>query len=189
MRFNFFSLIAVLALLVVSCGGTLSQHAIDSAKEALKAAKNAEADRYIPDKFNTAKILFDAALAEADKQKEKMFSDYSKARKLFLSARDAANEAKSAVVTKKEEVKQETENLLAKISNKLQETNRLWRKFATDKEADSALKLVKNDIQATEGSISEVKVLLKAGDYFDARIKAKAIMSKLSSYQTEIQRH
>jgi hypothetical protein len=133
-----------IVLLVVSCGGTLSKHAIDSAEKALKAAKNAEADRYVPDKYNTAKSLFDAALAEVDKQKGRIFSDYSKARKLFLSARDAANQAKSAAATKKKEVKQEAENLLTKIPKELQDTKRLWFKAVTGKEYDSALKLVRN---------------------------------------------
>ena len=50
------SLLVVLsvALLFVGCG-EVPQAEIEAAKNALEAAKNAEADRYVPDRYNAAK--------------------------------------------------------------------------------------------------------------------------------------
>ena len=49
---------------LVGCGSP-PQDQINTAQAALEAAKNAEADRYVPDKYGAAKNALDGAMAES----------------------------------------------------------------------------------------------------------------------------
>ena len=188
MKFKSFLLLVVFALFLVGCGDEVPQQAIDDAKAALDAAKAAQADQYVPDQYNTASNQLNAALAQVEEQKEAMFSDFEEATNLLVSAKNAADEAASAVPAKKEEVKQGTESLLAQIPGEVKKTRTLWRKAPRGKESYAALKLIKEDINATESSVSEVNAALEAGDLLGAQAKAQSILSKLASIQSELQR-
>ena len=110
-----------IALFLVSCG-EVPQAEIDEAKAALDAAKNAEADKYVPELYNAAKRTLDNAMAMIEEEKDAMFSNYDDATAELQKAKEAAAKAAEAVPAKKEEVKGEVDNLLAQIPELVKET-------------------------------------------------------------------
>jgi hypothetical protein len=81
------------------------QQEIDDANAALDAAKTAEADKYVTDKYNAAKQALDRAMAVVQEEESAMFSNFDEARNLLATAKTAADEAAAAAPGKKEEVK------------------------------------------------------------------------------------
>jgi PBP1b-binding outer membrane lipoprotein LpoB len=185
-NFLILSFTIILAVLLVGCA-KYPQEAIDAAQAALTAAKQAEADRYVPDLFNAAQKTLNDALALADKEKEAMFSNYDEALKLVTSATDAANNAANAVAAKKAEVKAATEAFLAQIPDAVKNAKKAWTKAPRGKGTREALAAIKADIEGQEKAVEEVNAALTGGDFLTAQQKAQAILDKLASLVTELQ--
>lgn len=176
----------IILLMIAGCSDP-PQQLMDEAKSALDAAKNAGADRYVPDLYNAAKRMLDDALALVEKEKEGWFSNYDEAINQLNAAKEAANKATEAVAAKKEEVKTAVENMLQEIPAAVEKAKDLWKKAPRGKGTREALQMIKNDIEKTEASVSEVNSALESGDYLMAQDKAQAIMKKLQSLQSELQ--
>jgi hypothetical protein len=164
------------------------QQEIDDAKAALDAAKQAEADKYVPDKYNAAKQAMDRAMAVVQEEESAMFSDFDEARNLLTTAKTAADEAAAAAPAKKEEVKQAVESALAAIPAEVATTKKMWRTAPRGKGTREALAMMKEEIARTEAMQSQVQAALDGGDYLGAQQKAQEITGKLKSLQNELQR-
>ncbi|MCK4558863.1 MAG: hypothetical protein KAV45_03695 [Calditrichia bacterium] len=164
------------------------QQEIDDANAALDAAKKAEADMYVPDKYNAAKQALDRAMAVVKEEESAMFSNFDEAKNLLATAKTAADEAAAAAPAKKEEVKQAAESALAGIQAEVATTQKMWRSAPRGKGTREALQLIKEEIARTEAMQSEVQAALDGGDYLAAQQKAQEIISKLKSLQGELQR-
>jgi hypothetical protein len=164
------------------------QQEIDDAKASMDAAKNAEADKYVPDKYNAAKQAMDRAMAVVQEEESAMFSDFDEARNLLTTAKNAADEAAAAVPAKKEEVKQAVEAALAAIPAEVATTKKMWRTAPRGKGTREALAMMKEEITRTEAMQSQVQAALDGGDYLGAQQKAQEITGKLKSLQNELQR-
>jgi chromosome segregation ATPase len=180
------SFTVILALMLVGCA-KYPQADIDAAQAALNAAKQAEADRYVPDMYNAAQKTLNDALALADKEKQAWFSNYDEALKLLTSAKEAADNSANAVAAKKEEVKKEAEDLLAKIPDQVKQAKKMWQKAPRGKGTREALASIKADIEGQEKAVEEVNAAITSGDFLTARQKAQAIVDKLTSLQGELQ--
>jgi len=179
----FLTLTAIAGLLLIIAGcAEPPQQEIDEAKAALEAAKSAEADIYVPDMYNAAKKALDDALALVEE------GDYDEAKTLLISAKESAVKAAEAVAGKKEEIKNEVEEMLAGIPEAVKETKNLWKKAPRGKGTREALEMIKRDIEAAEAAVPEVTATLESGDYLGARQKAQSIMGKLNSLQAELKR-
>jgi hypothetical protein len=164
------------------------QQEIDDANAALDAAKKAEADKYVPDKFNAAKQAMDGAMAVVQEEESAMFSNFDEARNLLTTAKTAADEAAAAVPAKKEEVKQAAESILADIPAEVATTQKMWRSAPRGKGTREALQLIKEEVERTAAMQSQVQAALDGGDYLGAQQKAQEIVNKLKSLQGELQR-
>ncbi len=164
------------------------QQEIDDAKAALDAAKKAEADKYVPDKYNAAKQSLDNAMAVVQEEESAMFSDFDEARGLLAAAKTAADEAAAAAPAKKEEVKNAAEAMLAAIPDEVKTTEKMWRSAPRGKGTREALAMMKEEIANTAARQSQVQAALDGGDYLGAQQEAQQIMSKLKSLQGELQR-
>ena len=181
-------LITSLLLLFMLAGcADVPQQDIDDANAALNAAKQAEADKYVPDQYNAAKKSLDNAMAMVEEEKGSMFSNYDEAIQALQAAKQAANSAAEAVPAKKEEIKGEVENLLAQIPEVVKQTKTAWKKAPRGKGTREPLQMIKQDIENTEASVSEVNAALEQGDLLGARQKAQEIISKLQRLQSELQ--
>jgi chromosome segregation ATPase len=177
---------ALMLLMIAGCADP-PQQLMDEVKSALDAAKNAEADQYVPDLYNAAKKMLDDALAMVEKEKEGWFSNYDEAITQLNAAKEAANKATEAVAAKKEEIKAAAEKMLQEIPAAVEKAKNLWKKAPRGKGTREALQMIKNDIEKTEASVTEVNAALESGNYLMAREKAQAIMKKLQSLQSELQ--
>ena len=164
------------------------QQEIDDAKSSLDAAKKAEADQYVPDKYNAAKQALDRATAVVQEEESAMFGNFDEARTLLGTAKTAADEAAAAAPGKKEEVKQAVESALAGIPAEVETTKKMWKTAPRGKGTREALQLIKAEIERTEAMQSEVQAALDGGDYLGAQQKAQQIIAKLKSLQGELQR-
>jgi len=183
----YFLIMILVMFAFVGCDD-IPQQEIDDANAALDAAKKAEADRYVPDKFNAAKQSLDRAMAVVQEEESAMFSDFDEARNLLATAKTAAEEAAAAAPGKKEEVKQAAEAALAGISAEVATTQKMWRSAPRGKGTREALQLIKEEIERTEAMQSEVQAAIDGGDYLAAQQKAQEIVNKLKSLQGELQR-
>ena len=190
MRVNklLYLLTVILVMFLISGCDEIPQQEIDAANASLDAAKNAEADRYVPDKYNAAKQALDRAMAVVKEEESAMFSDYDEARELLASAKNAADEATAAVPAMKEQVKQAVQSALATIPAEVETTQRMWRSAPRGKGTREALQMIKEEIDRTDAMQSEVNAALDAGDFLTAQQKVQEISNKLKSLQTELQR-
>jgi len=177
----------ILVFLFIACDD-VPQQEIDAANASLDAAKNAEADRYVPDQYNAAKQALDRAMAVVQEEESAMFSDFDEARELLATAKTAADEATAAVPAKKEQVKQAVESALAGIPAEVAATQKMWRSAPRGKGTREALQMMKEEIDRTAAMQSDVQAAIDAGDYLAAQQKVQEISNKLKSLQTELQR-
>jgi hypothetical protein len=185
--FLYFLSMMLIVFAFIGCDD-VPQQEIDDANAALDAAKNAEADKYVPDKYNAAKQSLDRAMAVVQEEESAMFSDFDEARNLLATAKTAADEATAAVPAKKEEVKNAVEAALAAIPDEVKTTEKMWRSAPRGKGTREALAMMKEEIENTAARQSQVQAALDGGDYLGAQQEAQQIMSKLKSLQGELQR-
>jgi hypothetical protein len=178
--------IALAVIMLTGCG-EVPQTDIDAAQAALDAAKQAEADKYVPDMYNAAKNTLDNALAIVEEEKSGMFSNYDEAVVQLEKAKNDAQAATEAVPAKKEELKREIDGMVAQIPDMVNETKALWKRAPRGKGTREPLQLIKNDIEATEKSVDQVTTMAEQGDLLGAQKKAQDIMNKLRQLQSELQ--
>jgi len=178
----------ILVMFAFSGCDDVPQQEIDEANASLDAAKKAEADKYVPDKFNAAKQSLDRAMAVVQEEESAMFGNFDEARTLLAEAKTAADEAAAAAPGKKEEVKKAAESALAGIPAEVATTEKMWRSAPRGKGTREALQLIKEEIEKTAAMQSQVQAALDAGDYLGAQQKAQQIIAKLKSLQGELQR-
>lgn len=178
------------AFLLVALTGCddIPQQQIDEANAALDAAKKAEADKYVPEKYNAAKQALDKAMAVVQEEESSTFSNFDEARNLLTEAKTAADEAAQAVSAKKEEVKGEAESLMAQIPDAVKTTMDAWRRAPRGKGTREALQQYKAEIEQADAQQTEIKTAVENGDYLTARKDAQTVLKKLQSLQGELKR-
>lgn len=176
-------------VLMAGCAKKAPQEDINTAQSAFEAAKAAEADRYAPDEFKTAKDALDTALAEVNHQNSRFgpTRNYDQARQLLQSATIAANTATDAATANKEKVHTETQDLLAQTQVIVQETKDLLADAPKGKGGEAALDAIQKDLADVETSLSDVTATMNNGDLLNARDQAKALLAKANSIKAELQ--
>ena len=180
MKLNHFVLsIIVLSLLIFFGCADVPQQDIDDAQSALQAAKQAEADRYVPDMYNSAKKELDDALAMVEEEKSAWFSNYDDAVNLLQSARSKADAAKNAVAAKKEELRQQTAALLQQIPDAISEAETLWKRAPRGKGTREPLQMIQNDIESAK-ALAHTNTIMPSKD-LDIDAYANMFASKATS--------
>jgi len=181
-------LIILVALFIAGCAKA-PQEAVDAAKAALENARAGEADRYLADEFNQAQDAFNAAMAEVETQNGKfaLTRNYDEAVNGLNSAKMMAEEALAKTGARKEQVKEEAENLLNELNTALTETKKLLKKAPRGKGEKEAVQMIESDLKAVEAGLSDITSLSASGDFMGAKTKAEAGLSKVNSLKAEIQ--
>jgi hypothetical protein len=190
MRKTLLTLVSIVAVVALVSGCAKPPQAdIDSAKQALDMAAQAEAPKYAAAEFNTAKGSLDAAMAEVEKQNGKfiLFRNYGEAKKQLATALTDAGTAKSTSDTNKEMIRQEANNLLGQAQAALTEAKGLMEKAPKGKEGKAALEAISADLTAVEASLGQVTTSLNGGDFMGARDTAKAALDKVSAVKAELE--
>ena len=161
---------------------------IDAANTAMSAAKEAEADRYLPEEFKAVQDSHNAAMTEIENQKSKfaLTRNFKNAATLLQDATKKANELKEKVAPRKEEVKAEVQKLMTDVKAAQAEAKSLMKKAPKGKEGRAALQAIQIELNAAETSLSEVPTLINNGDFLTAKDKASAALQKVQSINQEL---
>jgi len=189
LRKNFFITFSLILLLALVSGcAKAPQQAVDTAKTALEAAKQAEADRYLADEFKAAQDSLNAALAEIEAQNSKfaLSRNYGKATNLLEAATNSFNLIASQVETKKEEVRTEAQQMFIDLQNGLKEAKDLLKKAPKGKEGREVLDAIQGELTTVEGSLVEVTDLMNKGEFLSAKDILMAGLQKINSIKEEL---
>jgi hypothetical protein len=177
---------ALFVFLLVGCGSPPEEQ-INTAKAALQAAKDAEADRYVPDKYNAAKSALDGAMTEVKKQDSKlMFKNFSQAETMLGNATNLAKEAESAAINRKQEIQQQLPQMIDDLNASIMEVKRLMKRAPRTKESLMALQSIQADVQSLENVPQQANNAMKQGDYISAYNQVSNGQSKASGLIDEL---
>jgi dsDNA-binding SOS-regulon protein len=183
--FLFISLL-ILTGMIIGCG-SVPQQKVDEANAALEAAKTAEADRYVPDRYNAAKGALDGAMAEVKKQDSKlMFKNFDEAGKMLDNAINLAKEAEQAAVARKQEVSQELPLLMEQLKDAIKQVKTLMKRAPRSKESMMALQSIKNDLDNLERIPDSANAAMQSGDYMNAYNSVKGGIDRANALINEL---
>jgi uncharacterized membrane protein YdfJ with MMPL/SSD domain len=187
-KYFFLALGLILAVALVGGCAKPPQQAVDAAKAALDAAKQAEADRYLAGEFKAAQDSLNAAMAEIETQNSKfaLTRNYDKAAKLLEAATTLANNITSQVDAKKEEVKAEAQQLFTDLQNGLIEAKALLKKAPKGKEGKEVLEAIQGELTTVDNSLVEVTDLMNKSDFMGAKDKLMAGLQKVNEIKEEL---
>jgi hypothetical protein len=187
-KYFFLALGLILAVALVGGCAKPPQQAVDAAKAALDAAKQAEADRYLAGEFKAAQDSLNAAMAEIETQNSKfaLTRNYDKAAKLLEAATTLANNITSQVDAKKEEVKVEAQQLFTDLQNGLTEAKALLKKAPKGKEGKEVLEAIQGELTTVDNSLVEVTDLMNKSDFMGAKDKLMAGLQKVNEIKEEL---
>ena len=178
----------ILAGLILGCG-SVPQAKVDEAKAALDAAKGAEADRYVPDRYNAAKSAFDGAMTEVNQQDSKlMFKSFDEAVKMLDNSIKLSKEAQQAAIDRKEAVRQELPLLMEQFEDALKQVKTLMRRAPRSKESLMALQSIQNDLDNLETIPASANNAMQNGDYIGAYNSIKGGMDRANALIDELNR-
>src|SRR4030042_2537852 len=179
-------LVLGLAIILSSCG-KLPQAEIDAANAAVDSAKIAGADVYIADEFMAITDSLKSAMEKIEATKSKsMFRNYGEASKQLQEVKTLAVQAKENAIIKKNQVKEEVQNVLNEMSTLVTENKELIAKAPKGKEGKAALDEMKNELAVIETTITETGTLFENGDYITAMEKITAAKEKALSINNEL---
>ena len=171
---------------LVGCGSP-PQDQINTAQAALEAAKNAEADRYVPDKYGAAKNALDGAMAEVKKQDSKlMFKNFDQAATMLGNATNLAKDAESSAATRKQEIQQQLPQMIEDLNAAIMEVKRLIRRAPRTKESLMALQSIRADVQALENIPEQANSAIAGGDFITAYNQVNSALSKANGLIDEL---
>jgi len=171
--------VAVLALLVASCGAKLPQADVDAATAAFNDAKNAQADLYAPDSFKAASDANDALQANLTAK------EYGKTKDLAKAVVDASTKAKDDVAAGIEAAKADVAQLTSDINTLLPVVQ---KDLAKAVKAGKKATVDVTPIKATVDSVAQTLTDAQANaNYADAKAKLAALKDSLTSAQTTLE--
>jgi len=176
--------IAIVAFLS-SCG-KVPQAKVDATNAAIAAAQTAEAAVYVPAEFAAVQDSMKAINAAIEVQKSKLFKKFGPIEIKLDETLAAANKVATDAVAKKEEVKKETETLLAEIKGVIEENGTLMKKAPKGKEGAAVLEQMKTEMATIEASVVEAQGSYDKGTYMDALNKVKAAKERAVGINTEL---
>jgi hypothetical protein len=162
------------------------QAEIDAAKAAIDKAKADGAEMFAETEMTAAQEALKAALAEVDKQKDKLFPDYVEARKLLADAIIQAGEAKVNALPGREKARTEAEEALARADAVIKDVKELLARKSRGRRKSEKIKTLKDELAEASGSADEVRRTLKEGDYVGARADAVTALMKAQEVKDKL---
>ncbi|UCF18670.1 MAG: hypothetical protein JSU87_12060 [Gemmatimonadota bacterium] len=182
-------MIIPLALALVTACAKPPQAEVDAARAALDSARTAEAAEYAPESLAAAEDALAALDAEIQAQQGRFFliRSYGEAQTKAAAAREAAEKAAGDAATAREQVRVESEGLLAQASAQLTEASSLLAVAPTGKGTAADIAALKADLQAATSTIKEAEQAYSAGQYKEAQAKATAAIATIGTVKQAIE--
>lgn len=166
------------SLLILGCQSA-PQKELDSAKQTLMNAQEAEADKYAPDVFTQAKD----AISEAENLIAQ--KNYAEAKKLLLDAKGVAEQAISQAQTNKDETKTQVEDFLAAIDNVMNQLHETQGSAKQWKIPDAVWSLTEEMARWDEGK-KRAKAEYDAGNYYLAKQLSSEIHKEITDKDNQL---
>jgi hypothetical protein len=155
-----------------------------AAKAAFKAARDAEADKYMANNFSNLKKAMEAAEEEVAAQQGKsgLSQNYSKAKVLLSGVTELGNKIAAEAPQAKVEMKKEIEQGLAASQEKAKELRKDIKR-APKAKGKKALAEMASDIDKADQALLQAQAALAAGNIIDAGGKlsnAQGLLKKIN---------
>jgi hypothetical protein len=162
--------------------------AIQSARAALTTAESAGADEYAPQSLGAAEAAQQALDAELAVQEEKfaMFRDYEEATRLAAEAQAAAERAADDAEAGKQQVRRETEALIAQARAIIDEASTMLATAPRGKGSEVDLAVLQADIAGAGALLPEVEQSLAAGRYLEAKSRAESALATAQGVKDQV---
>ena len=178
----------VLALLVAGCSKPPEMEQAN-AEQAVQAASAAQAAKYAPRDWQTVQDTLQAAKAERAAQDGRfaLFRSYGKSKALFEKASALAATAKVNAEAEMARVREETRQLLAAVRVELDSTAAMLAKAPVGKDTKAELELMKQDMTAMQGMITEAQAAFDRNDFDTAKNRAQTIRDKSATMKAQLE--
>jgi hypothetical protein len=185
---NLFIMLGVIAILTSACAKKPSME-IDAAKAAIEAAKDAEADRYLPAEFNAVQDSLNVAMTLLNEQNSKfsLFRNYSSAKQKLEEVVSMAADVKENTSLRKEEVKVEVQVSMEESLALVEEVKSLIKRAPRGKEGKAAIEAIKDDLAVVENTLAETSTLIENEDFVTAKDKIDAAKQKAEDLKLELE--
>lgn len=162
--------------------------AIQSARLALSSAGTAGAGEYAPQSLAAAEAAQQALDAELTVQEEKfaMFRDYEEATRLATEAQAAAERAAADAEAGKQQVRRETEALIAQARAIIDEASTMLASAPRGKGSEVDLAVLQADIAGAGALLPEVEQSLAAGRYLEAKSRAESALATAQGVKDQV---
>jgi len=162
---------------------------IDAAKQALEAARAAEADQYAGAALTQAEDAVASMDAEVKAQQDRfaLFRSYDKAKELAAAAATAGQTASTEAAAGKERVKAEAEAKMAEAKTTLETVQQMLATAPRGKGTDADLAALKGDVDGLASTLTEVENAYAEGKYLDASTTAQSLLDNANRLKADIE--
>jgi hypothetical protein len=123
---------------------------------------------------------------QVEAQKSKLFKKFGPVKGQLDATLAAANTVAANAVTKKEEVRVETETMITDVKTLLDENSELINSAPKGKEGRAVLSDMRNELSVISSSVDEAQVMYDSTKYMDAYNKIKAAKESATGINTEL---
>ena len=189
-------LVLVSALSLAACGGP-PQEEIQAAESALSEAKASGADRYAPEAYGKAEETLAQANAEVEAQQGKfvLMRSYGRSKQLLRQVAADAGTAKTEAAAGRVQARGEAEATIASARTALDAAIAAVASAPAGKDSRGDLGIMKGDLEALKGILSQAEAAQGSEDYATAleragkvRQEAEAISADVASALRKTQR-
>jgi hypothetical protein len=161
---------------------------IQAARSAISTAEAADASEYAPDSLAAAEAAQRALNTELTTQEEKfaMFRDYEESARLAAAAEAAAAKAAADAEEGKQQVRRETEELLAQARAIITEASTMLQTAPRGKGSEVDLAVLQADIAGASSVLAEVEQSLTAGRYLEAKSRAESALATAQGVKDQV---
>ncbi|GAB4314150.1 MAG: hypothetical protein Kow0074_01000 [Candidatus Zixiibacteriota bacterium] len=174
---------AVLLFGAVGCSSP-PEEAEQEANAAIAAAESVKAAKYAPEEWKMAEDTLQAARSARAAQDDRfaLFRSYGDAERLFKSTTVLANNAKSAAEAQMQIVRDETRQLMDRLTGTIDSLSTRLSKVRPGKDTRAEIEMMKQDLLAFAQQLGEAEADYANGDYDAAHTKAKAVEQKVVAF-------
>jgi hypothetical protein len=171
---------------LIGCAGSPEQQ-IEDAYAALATADSLEADQYVPELYMAAQDSFAAAHSEIEGQEgvAGVKPDYTRAEALLEYVIATANEAAAQVPARKEEVRVETDSLIAQAQTRL---TALQSALAANPPASGSISVVnlEESSLSAQTALQQAVEAQAAGSYAQAYELVRTALAEIEGVEAQL---
>ena len=174
------SLLAVLLAvgLTLGCGGDPPKADLDAASQALQAARDAGAEKYVGGELASAQRTFDDAKTAYDAEAEKWFKNWDKVVKPGLAdATNKANAAAASATEAKNAARSAAEAAIAEAAAAVEETRANLDAAPAGKGTEVDMEQLRTDLGGADSDLAAARAAVDGEEFEEATAKANSAMS------------